>query len=163
MNDATQDPHAGIGRRGFVGSAIAGALVTSLLRPTAAPAATVPHGRRSSTITPAVISAELMKEPVACAIDLTTVETTAEGRLRLELLIDGLWERTSVREVTDKIEKLALVHQELHRPPTALLTWGTGLAFTCIVESALTGFTMFGDDGSPLRATMAVELEVLDR
>src|SRR2546425_9414736 len=33
-----------------------------------------------------------------------------------------------------KIEKLALVHQELHRPPVVLMSWGKGLLFKCVLE-----------------------------
>jgi nucleoid-associated protein YgaU len=46
------------------------------------------------------------------------------------------------------------VHQELHRPPVALLTWGTGLAFKCILESFSLRFTLFLEDGTPVRAVM---------
>lgn len=72
----------------------------------------------------------------------------------MELFFDTYEQRTDVRELTGKIEKLALVHQELHRPPTVLVTWGTGLAFKCVLESFSLRFTLFLDDGTPVRAVM---------
>ena len=89
-------------------------------------------------------------------LDAPTLEFTSGEpyRCQFELFFDRYEEGKSVREITDKIEKLALVHQELHRPPTALLTWGTGLAFKCILESFSLRFTLFKDDGTPVRAVM---------
>jgi len=75
-------------------------------------------------------------------------------RLQMELFFDTYEQRTDVREPTDKIEKLALVSQELHRPPTVLVTWGTSLAFKCVLESFSLRFTLFLDDGTPVRAVM---------
>src|SRR6185503_1636513 len=51
-------------------------------------------------------------------------------RLQMELEISSSQKGEDVRTLTDKIAKLAGGDQ--HRPPTALLTWGTGLAFKCI-------------------------------
>ncbi len=55
-------------------------------------------------------------------LDAPTLEFTSGEpyRLEMELFFDRYEEGKSVREFTDKIEKLALVNQELHRPPTAL-------------------------------------------
>src|SRR5262245_40298169 len=89
-------------------------------------------------------------------LDAPTLEFTSGEpyRCQFELFFDRYEEGKSVREMTDKIEKLALVNQELHRPPTALLTWGTGLAFKCILESFSLRCTLFLDDGTPVRAIM---------
>jgi hypothetical protein len=156
-----------IGRRGFVAAALAaGAVAASVLRPSdgvAASGSTVPHGRPDPTIAPAVIQAERMKGSIACAIDLTSVRETAGGHLQMELFFDRYEEGKSVREVTDEVEKLSLVHQELHRPPVCLVTWGTGLAFKCILESVRTGFAMFLADGTPVRASCLVDITVPDR
>lgn len=82
--------------------------------------------------------------------------------LRMELSLDGFGKRdVSVRELTDKIEKLALVHQELHRPPTALLTWGTGLKLKVGLLAAATGFSLLARDGTPVRARMLLDFVVL--
>lgn len=89
-------------------------------------------------------------------LDAPTLEFTSGEpyRVQFELFVDAYEAGESVRSLTDKIEKLALVNQELHRPETALLTWGTGLAFKCILETYTLRFTLFKDDGTPLRATM---------
>ena len=75
-------------------------------------------------------------------------------RLQVELFFDGYEEKTDVREYTDKIEKLAMVNPEKHRPPTCLINWGAGLVFKCVLESFTLRFTLFLDDGTPVRAVM---------
>lgn len=75
-------------------------------------------------------------------------------RLQVELFFDGYEEKKSVRKFTDAIEKLALVNPEIHRPPECLVSWGTGLCFKCILESFNLRFTLFLDDGTPVRAVM---------
>lgn len=92
-------------------------------------------------------------------LDAPTLEFTNGDpyQLQFEIFFDRYEEAKSVRELTDKIEKLSLAHQELHRPPTALLTWGTGLAFKCILESFSLRFTLFLDDEPPVRAVMNIK------
>lgn len=75
-------------------------------------------------------------------------------RLQMKLQFDTGGSRADVRALTGQIEKLALVDPALKRPPTALLTWGTGLAFKCILESFSLRYTLFLDDGTPVRAVM---------
>ena len=89
-------------------------------------------------------------------LDAPTLEFTSGDpyRVQFELFFDTYECGESCRGMTDKIEKLSLVNPELHRPETALLTWGTGLAFKCILESFTLRFTLFKEDGTPLRATM---------
>ncbi|MBI2041255.1 MAG: hypothetical protein HYT16_04100 [DPANN group archaeon] len=98
-------------------------------------------------------------------LDAPTLEFTSGEpyRLQMDLFFDRYEEGKSVREYTDKIEKLTvtldgdplkeeLVHQELHRPPTILLTWGTGL-FTAVIESCdPPRFTRFLDDAATAKA-----------
>lgn len=89
-------------------------------------------------------------------LDAPTLEFTSGEpyRCQFELFFDRYEEGKSVREITDQIEKLTLVNGELHRPPVALLTWGTGLSFKCILESFSLRFTLFLEDGTPVRAVM---------
>jgi len=74
-------------------------------------------------------------------------------RLEMELFFDIYEEGKSVRELTDAIEKLALVNPEKHRPPTILLKF-LGRTYEGVLESAQTKFTLFKDDGTPVRAVM---------
>ncbi|MBI2176296.1 phage tail protein [Candidatus Woesearchaeota archaeon] len=88
-------------------------------------------------------------------LDAPTLEFTSGEpyRLQMDLFFDRYEEGKSVREYTDAIEKLALVDQEKHRPPTSLLiTWGTGLLRAVIESCDPPRFTLFLDDGTPLRA-----------
>jgi hypothetical protein len=60
--------------------------------------------------------------------------------------------------VMDEIRKFnALVYDydgELHRPRQLLLTWGN-LVFSCVLSSVAYRFTLFRQDGTPLRAVAA--------
>ena len=157
-------------RRDFMGKALVVASITgaTVLNPTRVEAARcprLPNRRRSRERVPFLIQSEL-GTAVEGQLDLTTVES-GRGRelveaVRFDILLDALQEGTSVRGLTDKIEKLALVNPELHRPETALLTWGTGLAFNGILAEFHTAFTAFSPEGIPLRATMNVAFKVLD-
>ena len=59
-------------------------------------------------------------------LDAPTAEFTSGDpyRCQLELFFDTYEEKKSVREITDKLEKLALTDPETQRPPTLLVRWG---------------------------------------
>ncbi len=104
-------------------------------------------------------------------LDAPTLEFTSGEpyRMELDLFFDGYEDKKDVRELTDKIEKLALVNQELHRPPTlvapaCLVTWGNK-TYACEVETTETKFTEFlgesaakaaTDERIPVRAVMHI-------
>jgi len=77
--------------------------------------------------------------------------------LEFELFFDGYEKGESIRKVTDKIEKLALVDGEIHRPPVCVLTWGTGLTMKCVLKRFDLTFSLFGADGTPLRGKMVTK------
>ncbi|HEV2193383.1 MAG TPA: hypothetical protein VGR54_07195 [Nitrosopumilaceae archaeon] len=83
------------------------------------------------------------------ALEFTSGQPT---RLSFELFFDTYEEGKSVRELTDKIEKLSLVNDP-HRPPQCMVKWGS-TQFKCILESFSTKYTLFLDNGTPVRATM---------
>lgn len=143
----------------------AGALTLESTPAEAASCPKVPKRKISKEIVPLRIESEL-GDVIVGQMDLRTVvripDTARPTTLSVELMFDTFEEGRSVRELTDKVASLALVHQELHRPPTALLTWGTGLAFKCILESFKVGFTLFLDDGTPVRAVMQTRLQLFD-
>jgi nucleoid-associated protein YgaU len=62
--------------------------------------------------------------------------------------------KTSVRKYTDKIHHLTTVekHGKKHRPPVLRLHWG-GYFFQGVLERLEQQFTMFMEDGTPVRAT----------
>jgi hypothetical protein len=89
--------------------------------------------------------------------DAPTLEFTSGEpyRCQMELFFDRYEEQASVKEITDNIEKLSLVHPDLHRPAVALLTWGKELSFKCILESFSTKYTLFSEEGVAYRAIMS--------
>lgn len=76
-------------------------------------------------------------------------------RLSMELYFDTSEEKTDVRDYTTKIDKLMLVNAQEHRPPILRFSWGS-LSFDCVLEDMVQRFTLFSDDGTPLRAVCKV-------
>ena len=78
--------------------------------------------------------------------------------LSMELFFDT-YEDTEEKDVrvqyTDKIDDLLEVEGETHAPPICRFIWG-GLDFRCVLESAQKQFTMFLEDGTPVRARVNV-------
>jgi len=61
-----------------------------------------------------------------------------------------------VREkCVDKITKWMEIDSNLHAPPVVIFSWDS-LSFTGIIERATKNFTMFLDNGRPVRCTMNV-------
>lgn len=76
-------------------------------------------------------------------------------RLSMELFFDTSEEKTDVREHTGKIETLMMVNAQEHRPPLLRFSWGN-LSFDCVLEDLVQRFTLFTNDGTPLRAILKV-------
>lgn len=73
--------------------------------------------------------------------------------LNVELFFDAYEaEERDVRQWTDKLEVMQLVNPDLHRPPILLFVWGEKLQFKCVLRNLALRFTMFLDDGTPVRA-----------
>ena len=84
--------------------------------------------------------------------------TTGQGEsLSLELFFDTYEDKSNVRAHTDRLHDLALIDASLHRPPLLIVTWGK-LRFQGVVESINHRFTMFLEDGTPVRATCTLSL-----
>lgn len=96
--------------------------------------------------------------------------TGADGRsISVELLFDGYETNSPVNGEVDKLNTMASVldpdskDENLRRPHLCLAKWGLTLpAFTCVIESLSIKYTMFSDEGSPLRATCTVKLKEAD-
>ena len=87
---------------------------------------------------------------------------TGEPRtLTIDLLFDTYdtpeAEKTSVKEkYTDPLLKLMLVDNEKHRPQICQLVWGKmSMFFQGVLEKLDQQFTLFMEDGTPVRATCA--------
>jgi hypothetical protein len=98
--------------------------------------------------------------------------TGAEGReMSLELMFDGYEERQSVRDQVNKLETMATETQQsdaTRRPHHCVVTWGTVIGggdnkFKCVITQISTKYTMFSDDGKPLRATVTLKLKEADQ
>lgn len=97
----------------------------------------------------------------------TVLPLEFESRGRETLSLDLLFDTTeahpssplsgvppvSVKTYTDQIAGLAAIKPDLGRPPICWLTWG-GAVFTGVLVSVSWQFTLFREDGTPLRATM---------
>jgi hypothetical protein len=75
--------------------------------------------------------------------------------LEMELLFDT-WDRAGfpkkdVRTLTGGVVKLMEIDPELHAPPVLLVSWSS-LSFCCVLARANQKFTMFDNDGTPVRA-----------
>ncbi len=79
----------------------------------------------------------------------------AAMKLNVELFFDAYeleGEARDVRQWTDELEVMQLVNPDVHRPPILLFIWGKKLKFKCILQQLSLRFTMFLDDGTPVRA-----------
>lgn len=84
--------------------------------------------------------------------------------LNMELFFDTYELKSDVRNETQKITSLLEIEINTQAPPILLFSWG-GLNFKCVLESAGQRFTMFLEDGTPVRATLTVsfkEYEAVD-
>jgi hypothetical protein len=77
--------------------------------------------------------------------------------LTMELFFDTYTDRggSDVREETEKLARLLDIDPELHAPPPVRFVWGP-LRFQAVIERLTQRFTMFREDGVPVRATLNV-------
>jgi nucleoid-associated protein YgaU len=99
------------------------------------------------------------KEHQIQGLDSPAYEWTsgAPMQLQVELFFDVYEEQGAARDVrtfTDKIENMAIVNPDKHRPPILLFCWGKKLQFRCLLKHLTQRFTMFLDDGTPVRAVL---------
>jgi nucleoid-associated protein YgaU len=78
--------------------------------------------------------------------------------LTMDLFFDTYEAGTDVRQYTNQVLSLATVehHGNLHRPPVCRLMWGRGADFfQGVLQRLSQKFTMFLEDGTPVRATLS--------
>ena len=90
--------------------------------------------------------------------------TTGQRReLSMELFFDTYATKKNVKEHVHKIEKLMLIDVEKHRPPIVLVSWGeNALNFQCVLEQMEQRYTMFTNEGTPVRAIINVTFREID-
>lgn len=91
---------------------------------------------------------------------------TPARTMALELLFDGYETAESVEPIIDLLEVMSTVRlpeseiEELRRPHFCVVVFGEGIKpLRCIIKSLKVRYTMFGRDGTPLRAVVNLELE----
>ena len=82
--------------------------------------------------------------------------------LKMELFFDTFESRSDVRARTLQITSLLDADPSTQAPPILLFNWG-GFSLQCVLESASQRFTMFGEDGTPVRATLNVAFKEYER
>ncbi len=77
--------------------------------------------------------------------------------LTMELFFDTYTNRggSDVRDETKKISRLLEIDPQVHAPPPVSFVWGP-LGFRAVIERLTQRFTMFREDGVPVRATLNV-------
>ncbi len=89
--------------------------------------------------------------------------------LEMELVFDSLEQhrhssrivnsaRSDVRQLTQKVVDLMAINPATHAPPVVLFSWG-GLTFTGVLGKVNQRFTMFLEDGTPIRARLQVTFQ----
>lgn len=101
--------------------------------------------------------------------------------LKVTLIFDGTEDGTNVAVTVDKLAALTRVSKDFNngkigdgqgsstpsqskqqRPPTVQFLWGSYLSFRAIIDSITTTFSLFLDDGSPVRASVAVQFTQIE-
>lgn len=77
--------------------------------------------------------------------------------LSMDLFFDTYTNRggSDVRDETKKIARLLDIDPTIHAPPPVRFVWGP-LSFRAVIERLSQRFTMFREDGVPVRATLSV-------
>jgi len=83
--------------------------------------------------------------------------------MSVELFFDTYTNTDSLKkdvrvEFTNKISKMLKIDKDLHAPPVCEFLWGS-VSFTGIIENIDINFTMFNEEGVPLRATVTLSLK----
>ncbi len=80
------------------------------------------------------------------------------ARFSVDLYFNTYETREDVRTLTDEVMSLTTVekHGKMHRPPICRLMWGKfGVFFQGVLHSVKQSFTLFLEDGTPVRATLS--------
>ncbi|HZR52280.1 MAG TPA: hypothetical protein VFB06_22560 [Streptosporangiaceae bacterium] len=100
-------------------------------------------------------SIELFFDTYGARSGAVTGAAAAASFLPASLIPGG--QSSDVRQYTDQIAKLVEVDTELHRPPVCDLRWGVFDIFTGVLTSLNQRFTLFLEDGTPVRATLTCD------
>jgi len=94
--------------------------------------------------------------------DAPSLEFTAgePKSMSFELMFDTFESRENVyQKFVASLDTLTVADPQLKRPPMLTFTWGGLPAFSGVVESISTKYTMFLPDGQPCRATVQLKMK----
>jgi LysM repeat protein len=77
--------------------------------------------------------------------------------LSMELYLDTYEQGSDVSAYTNAIYGLLAIDPQTHAPPITTFRWGR-FSFQCLVERVSGSFTLFLENGTPVRATLNVSL-----
>lgn len=84
------------------------------------------------------------------------------ARMTFELLFDEAQSSKSIQPSIDRLNQFTSVDATFHRPPKVKVTWGSGAgvmpAFDAVIEAVSVRYTMFAENGIPVRASVDVRL-----
>lgn len=90
--------------------------------------------------------------------------------LKMSLFFDTYEAGTDVRQHTDRLLKLMSVDPRLQnqknkkgRPPRVMFSWGMMWSFKAIITEMSQRFTLFLEDGTPVRATVDVTFQQVEQ
>lgn len=83
----------------------------------------------------------------------------ASEKLVFDAVVDTSDDMTDVRKrYVDKLRQLTYVDNTIHAPPVVKFVWNE-IEFTGVLESLGVTYTLFSDDGTPVRAKLAIALK----
>jgi hypothetical protein len=113
-----------------------------------------------------------MSAPHAKSLAVMTFHSIPPAVLKLQVFLDGTEDAASQKDLKKSIgDLLKLVtvdksrtdaNNKQGRPPTCIFSWGSFFSFEAAITSLLLTYTLFLDDGTPVRATADVEFTQLE-
>lgn len=76
--------------------------------------------------------------------------------LTMDLFFDTYEQKTDVRDCTKEVWKFMWVDKEQAEPPHCIFRWGLTVSFEAVITDITETFTLFLDDGRPVRSTLNV-------
>ena len=86
--------------------------------------------------------------------------TGEASSLTMDLFFDSYESGEDVRKYTMEIVGLLDIDKEIHAPPQCTFVWGS-LSFKGVLEKVSQRYTMFNQDGKPVRATLNVSFKAV--
>ena len=83
----------------------------------------------------------------------------------MQLFVDTLERREDARNYVNKIVKLTEIAQQSdgYRPPRCMFSWGPVFSFVSVITSLTYKYTLFREDGTPVRATMDISFRECEK